>query len=210
MNLGDLATVQQGEVRLITLPFAALLQSGETLSGAATAKMALWPYSPAPDANAANLVLGSPVISGSGVAALCGGYGAAGFQAGAIYSLWATVATSLGQTLEAYGQITCDALVPPSASSGGSLPNSTTSVTTNITASASTVYVLNAAGLTFTLPSSWGPNAGPVIVADNSGAGATISGPVKNWPLNATSQALGPDGSATFFWSSQLNGWVVL
>jgi hypothetical protein len=113
MNLGDLATVEQGEARLITLPLASLLASGETLSAPATAKMEIWPRSPVPDANAANLVIGTPTIVGSNITIVCGGAGTSGFQAGAIYSLWVTIATSLGQTLEVYGQITCDSTAPP-------------------------------------------------------------------------------------------------
>lgn len=118
MNVGDLATVAQGEIRLVAVPFASLLRPGEMLVDPATATMALWPYSPEPDANAANLVTRLPSISGSGVVVTCGGYGDSGFQAGAVYSLWVEVGTSLGQTLEVYGQISCDPNLPAIATSG--------------------------------------------------------------------------------------------
>jgi hypothetical protein len=122
MDLGDLATVAQGEVRFVPLTFDGFnLQSGETLSGTPSPKMTVWPYSPVPDENAANLVIGMAQISGTTVYVLCGNNGTAGFQPGAVYSLFVTVTTSRGQTLTAYGQIACDPLAPPSESSGGTL-----------------------------------------------------------------------------------------
>jgi hypothetical protein len=210
MNLGDLATVIEGEVVAIAVTFASRLSVGETLAGATVASMAVWPYSPVQDANAANLVLGTPWISGNSVYALCGGFGTAGFKPGVVYSLFATVTTSLGRTLIEYGQITCDPVIPAVTSSGGNLPNNVAIIMVNTTASASAVYALDAAGLTLTLPPAWASNGGPVTVSDVFGQGGTIAGPVLNWPSGVTSQALGPFGSENFVWSSQLNGWVAI
>jgi hypothetical protein len=210
MNLGDLATVEQGDVRLLSISFAKLLQAGETLTAPATATMALWPYSPTNDPNAPNLVLGSAAISGVNVAVLCGGYGTAGFRAGAVYSLWVTVATSLGETLQAYGQITCDRLVPPTQSSGGTLPDNTIEVTEDITAAASALYVFTAPGKTLSLPTQWAPNGGIVTALDVAAVGGTVAGNVINWPNGTTSMKLVPGGAMSFAFSTQLNGWLTI
>jgi hypothetical protein len=117
LNLGDLATVTQGDVRELPVNLARLLQPGEAIVSA-TARMAVWPYSPVNDANAANLVLGLPQIADAVVSVQVGGYGASGFQAGAVYSLWIIVVTSFGEMIEAHGQITCGAEIPPVQTSG--------------------------------------------------------------------------------------------
>lgn len=208
MNLGNLATVVEGDIKLVTMPFAGLLSAGAYLTGSAIAAIDVWPYSLVQDANAAGLIFAAPIISGTNIEVLCGGFGSTGFQPGVVYSLWASVATSLGETLTAYGQIICDSVSPPNLSDGGVLPTQTIAVTTNTTAYSSAVYILNAPGLTLTLAASWSALAGAVIVADNSGAGGTAAGDVKNWPGGVTSMALTPYGSMTFVWSAQLNGWV--
>jgi len=117
MNLGDLATVEQGETIRQALSFASVLATGETLTGTPSVAMQLWPDSPVPDANAGGLIAGSGSVVGNTVVVKCGG--SSGFQAGAVYSLYAACATSNGQTRTVFGQITCNAIAPPAALTSG-------------------------------------------------------------------------------------------
>ena len=210
MDLGDLGTVTQGEVRLFPLSFATALASGETVTSLTSSGMALWPQSPVPDANASNLILGTPSVVSPAALLYCGGYNTSGFKAGAVYSAYATVGTSKSQTITAHGQITCDPVVPPNPSSGGAFPNGVTPVTTNATLNAASIYAVETSGLTLTLTAPTYTPTVPMLIMDSYGSGATLSSSVVAWPLGATTTSLPPKGSAWFVWDTTVSKWIPL
>lgn len=199
----DLGPYSAGEVRLVPIAFA--LASGETIV-TAQAAVQLWAQSPVADPHASALLLGSPFVSGSSIVSVIGGAfvaGVSGFQPGAVYTLWANAATSLGQTLENDNNFTIDPRIPPTFGSGPPAGSEYTE-TTNFTPSVPGTYYLNASGLTLTVPSA--NVGGDLLIVDITGApNLTISGSLLN-----SAPVMGPYGTFTLRWSTRYSGFFWL
>ena len=207
--LPDLSPVTAGEIAFQPISFASRLASGETLA-TVQAAVQMWPSSTVTDAHASALLIGTPFLSGSSAIAVCGGAfsaGVTGFQPSAVYSLWASVTTSLGQTLENFANFATLPETPPAFASGGPLAPNEFSETASFTPAQSGTYYLNASGLTLTVPS--GSVGGDILVVDKTGApNLAISGTILNAPGIASITAA--YATFTLRWSAKYSGYVLL
>ena len=215
--IGDLPTAVNGQIKVYPISFAAQATNGQTIVSA-TAAIDTLVYSPLQDPNAANLVLGSPSVSGLIVSVYCGGLGTNGFQPGGIYGLYVTAVMSDGEVLVSYGIIACDPLVPPLTSGGVPIPIPIAEydISANFTPAFPGIYRILTPGLTMTIPA--GFIGGTIIIVDGTNQGApsppvnpnlTIIGSALNMPSDF-SPLVAPDFTFTLSWYALGSGYLIL
>lgn len=200
---GDFSAVDTGELISFTFDFASLIGS-DPIAECAGAVVTY--YGTDPDAS--GIPMSAATFSGAKVSQWLG----TAFVPGVIYQWDASIATASGAAYTAFGRFLCANPQAPSAiTTHPASPGTVTHINANVTISQPGFYVLDATGITITLPTSW-PFAQGFTITDGTLApnpNQTITGPAIGGSFTAgISVFVNPGQSNSFAWDSDNSRFV--
>lgn len=194
---GDFSAVDTGELILFTFDFASIIGS-DPIAQCAGAVGAYYGADP----DAAGIAFSVATFSGTKVSQWLG----TAFIPGVIYVWFASIATASGAAYTAFGRFLCANPEAPSAiATNPFTPGNVFHITANATISQPGVYVLDATGITITLPTTWRFAQGFTITDAtlSTNPNQTIVGPASGGSFSSgVSTFVVPGQSNTFVWDS--------